>query len=56
LEITLFDRVPKTVTTSRDRRRYFDTSKFGKNAQGHLFPDELNEAEKTAVLEYLKTL
>jgi len=56
LEVTAFDRVPQTVKTPRDRRRYFDTSKFGKKAEGHLFPDELNEAEKTAVLEYLKTL
>lgn len=56
LEVTTFEELPKTVTKGKDRRRYFDTSKFGKSSQGHLFPDELNETEKTAVLEYLKTL
>jgi mono/diheme cytochrome c family protein len=56
LEVTTLERIPATVTTGRERRRYFDTSAFGKSAQGHLFPDALDEAEKRAVLEYLKTL
>ena len=38
------------------RRRHFDTSKPGKSAAGHDFADALDEAEKAAVLEYLKTL
>ncbi|WP_233215781.1 c-type cytochrome [Rhodopirellula bahusiensis] len=38
------------------RRSYFDTRRFGKSAAGHDYPNELNEAEKRAVLEYLKTL
>ncbi len=38
------------------RRSYFDTRKPGKSAAGHDFPDELTEDEKTAVLEYLKTI
>ena len=42
--------------TSAERRRHFDTSKPGKSAAGHDFPDALDEDEKTAVLEYLKTL
>ena len=45
-----------TGAPGRDRRRYFDTSKFGKKAVGHTFPDSLDESEKKAVLEYLKTL
>ena len=56
LEVTTFEQLPETVTKGRDRRRYFDTTKFGKGAGGHPFPDDLNETEKTAVLEYLKTL
>jgi mono/diheme cytochrome c family protein len=56
LEATLFERVPPTVTTGRERRRYFDSGAFGKSAQGHTFPDALDEGEKRAVLEYLKTL
>ena len=38
------------------RRSYFDTRRFGKGNQGHDYPDQLSETEKTAVLEYLKTL
>lgn len=40
----------------RERRRYFETRKFGKSAGGHTYPDQLSEREKQAVLEYLKTL
>ncbi len=56
LEVATFDALPEAVKTGRERRTYFDTSKFGKSAQGHTFPDALTEAEKQAVLEYLKTL
>ena len=56
LEVTAFDQVPPTVATPHERRTYFDTTKFGKSAEGHQFPDVLDEAEKRAVLEYLKTL
>jgi mono/diheme cytochrome c family protein len=38
------------------RRGFFDTRRPGKSAAGHDFPDALDEAEKAAVLEYLKTL
>ena len=34
----------------------FDTTKPGKSAGGHAYPEALNESERTAVLEYLKTL
>ncbi len=56
LEVQTFDKLPADVTTAAQRRRYFDTRKSGKSAAGHLYPDELTEAEKRAVLEYLKTL
>ena len=56
LEVQSFERVPKSVVTGRERRRYFDTSQPGKSAAGHLFPDALDDDEKRAVLEYLKTL
>ncbi len=48
--------LPSTVTAGWQRRQYFDTRAFGKSASGHDFPDALDEAEKRAVLEYLKTL
>jgi len=38
------------------RRTWFDTRKHGKGARGHDYPDVLDEGEKAAVLEYLKTL
>ena len=56
LEITSYTSMPSDVKLGRDRRKYFDTSKKGKSAQGHTFPDALDETEKRAVLEYLKTL
>ena len=56
IEFAAFDKLPSSVKTRRERRKYFDTGKFGKSAAGHTFPDALDEAEKRAVLEYLKTL
>lgn len=56
LEITTFEAVPATVKTAAARREYFDTRLKGKSAAGHLFPNELTDDEKRAVLEYLKTL
>lgn len=56
LEIRQFDEAPFTARVPAEKRRYFDTRKFGKSAAGHTFPDELSEEQKQAVLEYLKTL
>ena len=51
-----FDKLPASARTPRQRRAYFDTTKRGKSAAGHLFPDKLTEPQKRAVLEFLKTL
>lgn len=56
LEVETFDKLPPDVKSARAARWYFDTRIIGKSAAGHLFPDELDEGEKRAVLEYLKTL
>jgi mono/diheme cytochrome c family protein len=57
LEATrLTDLPPGDRSDARKRRRYFDTRLPGKSAAGHTFPDALDEAEKRAVIEYLKTL
>ena len=56
LEITVHLSGAVKFTSSHDQRRYFDTSKFGKSAAGHTFPDALDENEKRDVLAYLKTL
>lgn len=56
LEVESFDKVPATVKFPSHRRRYFDTSLPGKSSAGHTFPNVLDEDEKQALLEYLKTL
>ncbi|MEX2119826.1 MAG: cytochrome c [Pirellulales bacterium] len=56
LEIQSFDQVPAEAKSGAQRRQYFDTRVKGKSAEGHLFPDQLDEGQKRAVLEYLKTL
>lgn len=56
LSIETVDRVPLENPDIAIRRSYFDTRRFGKSAAGHDYPDQLNESEKLAVLEYLKTL
>lgn len=56
LEIAEFERRPETVKAAEDARRYFETRIQGKSAAGHEFPNELDDAEKQALLEYLKTL
>lgn len=57
LEVATYSVLPDGATVStRERRRYFDTFKPGKSADGHNFPDVLKEEEKQAVLEYLKTI
>jgi hypothetical protein len=60
LEVEELDAVPRQGAAGRltaaERRRHFDTSRPGKSGGGHDFADVLDEEEKTAVLEYLKTL
>jgi hypothetical protein len=56
LEIETFDALPARIRSNAERRRYFDTTKKGKSAAGHTFPDKLSQEEKRALLEYLKTL
>jgi mono/diheme cytochrome c family protein len=55
-QIEVVDKVPLGEPDVAIRRSYFDTRRFGKTNAGHHFPDELSQAEKVAVLEYLKTL
>jgi mono/diheme cytochrome c family protein len=39
-----------------ERRRVYDTTQAGRGNSGHTFGDALTEAERRAVIEYLKTL
>ncbi len=55
-QIEVAEKIPLTEPDVAVRRGYFDTRRFGKSNAGHDYPDALNDAEKRAVLEYLKTL
>ena len=55
LDVQQFEAVPENLTT-RERRMYYDTTHVGNSAQGHTFPEVLDDKEKAAVIEYLKTL
>lgn len=56
LEVTEYDNAPD-LPAGRERRLYYDTSVVGSSNSGHTFPDDkLDDDEKIAVLEYLKTL
>ena len=56
LEVAEFDALPDEAKSNYARRSHFDTTKAGKSAAGHTFPDSLSESEKRSLLEYLKTL
>jgi mono/diheme cytochrome c family protein len=52
-----FDKVPDDATTAVKKRRYYQTNLRGLSNQGHKFPPQgLSEADKLALIEYLKTL
>ena len=55
-QIRAFDKPAYDEPDIAIRRSYFDTRRFGKSNAGHDYPDQLTDAEKVAVLEYLKTL
>lgn len=56
LEVEEFPRLPSNLRRSDQLRSYFNTRMFGKRSDGHDFPDALDQQEKAAVLEYLKSL
>jgi mono/diheme cytochrome c family protein len=56
LEVEERAEMPAEKLRPAARRGWFDTRQPGKSAAGHDFPDALTEAEKAAVLEYLKSL
>ena len=51
-----FEGVPETAVRKDQKREYFDSRKTGKSREGHDYPSSLTEAQKKALLEYLKTL
>ena len=56
LQIESVREVPVDLRDPASKRSYFDTTVRGKSNEGHDYPEVLDQAEKSAVLEYLKTL
>jgi mono/diheme cytochrome c family protein len=56
LDVETWDELPAEARSWTERREYFDTRQHGKSAAGHDFPARLSEPQRTALLEYLKTL
>ena len=56
LTVESLDDTPRRIRDMSIKRTYFDTRVPGKSATGHDFPLELTDEQRTAVLEYLKTL
>jgi mono/diheme cytochrome c family protein len=56
LDVEEFAEMPGGTRRPAERRQFFDTRRPGKSRLGHDFADVLDEDEKQAVLEYLKTL
>ncbi len=48
--------MPSDIADKVIQRRFFDTTRFGKSHTGHDYPQVLTEPEKSALLEYLKSL
>src|SRR5262245_1497313 len=47
---------PDAKLHPHERRKVYDTSQPGRSNTGHTFGDGLSDADRTAVIEYLKTL
>ena len=56
LKFTILEQVPDAKLPPLERRKIYDTTLPGRGNSGHTFGDVLTEAERRAVIEYLKTL
>jgi mono/diheme cytochrome c family protein len=54
-KVQVLQEAPKTGTTF-ERRKIYDTTQPGRGNMGHTFGDDFTEAERWAVIEYLKTI
>jgi hypothetical protein len=50
------ERSPDADLPPFERRKVYDTTQPGRSNAGHTFGDKLSEAERMALIEYLKTL
>ena len=55
-KVTELDAAPTSSAGPGDQRRVYDTTQRGRSNTGHRFGDDFTEAERRAVIEYLKTL
>jgi hypothetical protein len=56
-KVQVLEKAPDPKTTDAvEFRRVYDTSQVGRSNKGHTYGDKLTEAERMAVIEYLKTL
>jgi len=56
-KVQVLDKAPDPATMKAiEFRRIYDTSQAGRGNGGHTFGDQLSDAERQAVIEYLKTL
>src|SRR5262249_39363666 len=55
-KVTILRRGADPKLPAVERRKVYDTTQPGRSNGGHTFGDKLTEAERMAVIEYLKTL
>jgi hypothetical protein len=55
-KVTVLEKPADSNASGYERRRIYDTNLPGQSNAGHTFGDKLSEAERMAVIEYLKTL
>jgi mono/diheme cytochrome c family protein len=55
-KVQVLERGPDPKLSDYERRKIYDTTQTGRGNGGHTFGDHLSDAERRAVIEYLKTL
>ncbi|MBM3993312.1 MAG: c-type cytochrome [Planctomycetes bacterium] len=54
-KVQILDKMPADLS-AHERRKIYDTTQPGRGNMGHTFGDDLSDAERWAIIEYLKTL
>jgi mono/diheme cytochrome c family protein len=55
-KVKVLEQGPDAMLPGIERRKVYDTTQPGRGNSGHPFGDKLSDAERMAVIEYLKTL
>jgi hypothetical protein len=56
LKVTTLDAPPGEAASGHEQRKVYDTTIPGRRNTGHTYGDDLTDAERTALIEYLKTI